>query len=238
MTDAQQRLSKSRFVAGVQCPKLLWWKVHEPDAVELQPDTVLQDRFDQGQAVGELATTLFPGGVLIDLPHDAVEERIGQTLEAISGDAPAIFELYDMIRIRALVLAVAFILSLAGCLAAPPQNAVDAAVTRVIDGDTFEARLPSGEADPDLAHAAVEAVTNLAGQNVIGALGARIDTLESKIDVKFDAIESKIDVKFDVLRRDMDRTVRHTNRLNAVLVGLLGAGVIGGLLRLFLFVGA
>ena len=30
--------------------------------------------------------------MLIDLPHDAVEERIGQTLEAISGDAPAIFE--------------------------------------------------------------------------------------------------------------------------------------------------
>ena len=45
MTDAQQQcLSKSRFVAGVQCHKLLWWKVHEPDAVELQPDKVLQDR--------------------------------------------------------------------------------------------------------------------------------------------------------------------------------------------------
>ena len=63
------RLSKSRFVAGVQCHKLLWWKVHEPDAVELQPDKVLQDRFDQGQQVGKLAWTLFPGGLLIDLPH-------------------------------------------------------------------------------------------------------------------------------------------------------------------------
>ena len=67
MTNAQQRLSKSRFVAGVQCLKLLWWRVHEPSAVELQPDKVLQDRFDQGQAVGELATSLFPDGVLIDL---------------------------------------------------------------------------------------------------------------------------------------------------------------------------
>ena len=92
MTGQEPRLSKSRFVAGVQCSKLLWWRVHEPDAVELQPDTVLQDRFDQGQAVGELATTLFPGGVLIDLPHDAVEERIGQTGEAIAANAPAIFE--------------------------------------------------------------------------------------------------------------------------------------------------
>jgi hypothetical protein len=30
--------------------------------------------------------------VLIDLPHDAVEERIGQTREAIAGDSAAIFE--------------------------------------------------------------------------------------------------------------------------------------------------
>ena len=110
-------------------------------------------------------------------------------------------------------------------------------MTDSVSTNSLYRALRSAEADPDLAHAAVEAVTNLAGQNVIDALGARIDALESKIDFKFDAIESKIDVKFDVLRRDMDRTVRHTNRLNAVLVGLLGAGVIGGLLRLFLFAG-
>ena len=60
--------------------------------MELQPDKVLQDRFDQGQAVGELATTLFRGGVLIDLPHDAVEERLDQTREAIAARAPAVFE--------------------------------------------------------------------------------------------------------------------------------------------------
>ena len=35
---------------------------------------------------------MFPGGVLIDLPYDAVEERIGRTREAIAGDAPAVFE--------------------------------------------------------------------------------------------------------------------------------------------------
>ena len=46
------RLSKSRYTAGLQCHKLLWWKVHEPKAVELQPDIVLQDRFDQGAQVG------------------------------------------------------------------------------------------------------------------------------------------------------------------------------------------
>jgi hypothetical protein len=53
-------LSKSRFVAGTQCHKLLWWKVHEPGAVELQPDKVLQDRFDQGAIItfGEMLVTL------------------------------------------------------------------------------------------------------------------------------------------------------------------------------------
>jgi len=35
------RLTKSHFVAGCQCPKLLWWKVHDPAAPELQPDKVL-----------------------------------------------------------------------------------------------------------------------------------------------------------------------------------------------------
>lgn len=86
------RLSKSRFVAGTQCHKLLWWKVHEPAAVELQPDKVLQDRFDQGRQVGGIARDRFAGGVLIDLPHDAVERRLRETRDALEGGAPAIFE--------------------------------------------------------------------------------------------------------------------------------------------------
>jgi predicted RecB family nuclease len=86
------RLSKSRYTAGVQCHKLLWWKVHEPLAVELQPDKVLQDRFDQGAHVGTLARGTYPGGVLVDLPHHAVEERVKLTRQLIDDGAPAIFE--------------------------------------------------------------------------------------------------------------------------------------------------
>jgi hypothetical protein len=86
------RLSKSRYAAGVQCHKLLWWKVHEPRAVELQPDKVLQDRFDQGTQVGLLARGRFPGGVLIDLPHHAVEQRLQRTREALDSRVPVIFE--------------------------------------------------------------------------------------------------------------------------------------------------
>jgi hypothetical protein len=92
ISDANHRLSKSRFVAGTQCHKLLWWRVHEPNAIELQPGAVLKDRFDQGNEVGEMATELFPGGLLIDLPHTDVEERLRVTAEALMSDAPAIFE--------------------------------------------------------------------------------------------------------------------------------------------------
>ncbi len=84
-------LSKSRFVAGWQCHKLLWLKAHEPQAPELQVDVVLQDRFDQGVQVGTLARGRFPGGVLIDLPHDD-PWRVEATRQALDAGAPAVFE--------------------------------------------------------------------------------------------------------------------------------------------------
>src|SRR5436309_831584 len=86
------RLSKSRFTSGLQCHKKLWWEVHEPDALELQPDKVLQDLFDQGRQVGEAARARYPGGVLIDLPHHAGAERVAATQKALDAGAPAIFE--------------------------------------------------------------------------------------------------------------------------------------------------
>ena len=92
MTPPAPRLSKSRFTSGLQCHKKLWWEVHEPDALELQPDKVLQDPFDQGHQVGEAARARFPGGVLIDLPHDASAERVAATQKALDEGAPAVFE--------------------------------------------------------------------------------------------------------------------------------------------------
>src|SRR5256714_4376046 len=92
MTRQAARLSKSRFVTGCQCHKLLWWTVHEPNATELEPDKVLQDLFDQGRQVGEVARARYPGGVLIDLPHDARAERVAATRKLLDAGAPAIFE--------------------------------------------------------------------------------------------------------------------------------------------------
>ena len=71
-----RHLTKSRFASGLQCHKLLWWKGHEPDASELLPDPAAQLIMDEGIRVGEVARALFPGGVLIDLPHDQVQARV------------------------------------------------------------------------------------------------------------------------------------------------------------------
>jgi hypothetical protein len=97
-----QQLSKSRVTAGKQCHKLLWWRVHEPLAVELQPDKVLQDRFDQGAQVGALAREQFPDGVLIPRArrHDGSgapwnqqsDDRLELTRQAMASGADTIFE--------------------------------------------------------------------------------------------------------------------------------------------------
>src|SRR4051812_22487090 len=84
-------LSKSRFVAGWQCHKQLWLRVHEAEAPELQVDIVLQDRFDQGTEVGALARQRFPGGVLIDLPYND-PGRVKATQKVLETGAPAVFE--------------------------------------------------------------------------------------------------------------------------------------------------
>ena len=87
---ATLRLSKSRFTAGLQCARQLWWRVHEPDAPELVPDVVMRKLFEQGNRIGELARSYVPGGVLIDLPHHAYEERLAATQAALRAGAPVI----------------------------------------------------------------------------------------------------------------------------------------------------
>jgi hypothetical protein len=85
-------LSKTRFTTGLQCHKLLWWRVHEPDAHELVADPAQQAVFDQGHLVGERACEEFPGGVLVDAPRGNVAGRLQQTRAAIEAGAPAIYE--------------------------------------------------------------------------------------------------------------------------------------------------
>jgi hypothetical protein len=89
---SRYRLSKSRFTAGLQCHKQLWWKAHEPDAPELVPAPAQQAVFDQGTRVGEVARTYVPGGTLVDVPHNAFAQRLAMTKRLLEQRVPAIYE--------------------------------------------------------------------------------------------------------------------------------------------------
>ncbi|MDD5564411.1 MAG: DUF2779 domain-containing protein [Thermoanaerobaculaceae bacterium] len=89
---SRYRLSKTRFTAGLQCHKQLWWKVHEPDAPELVPTPAQQAVFDQGTRVGEVARTYVPGGALVDAPHNAFARRLATTKRLLEQRVPAVYE--------------------------------------------------------------------------------------------------------------------------------------------------
>jgi Domain of unknown function(DUF2779) len=102
---ASQHLTKSRYIAGLQCPRRLWLLVHEPLPYE---ESAPGSPMDIGQEIGQKARLLFPGGVLIDEEPWQQAEALMRTAKLMS-DAlvPAIFEAafeYENIRIRVDVL--------------------------------------------------------------------------------------------------------------------------------------
>jgi len=57
-------LSKTRYLEGLKCLKLLWYEYNRKEEIP-EIDAATQAKFDQGNAVGELAHTLFPGGIAL-----------------------------------------------------------------------------------------------------------------------------------------------------------------------------
>lgn len=60
---ASQHLTKSRYIAGLQCPRRLWLVVHEPMPYE---EPASGSPMEIGQEIGRKAHLLFSGGVRID----------------------------------------------------------------------------------------------------------------------------------------------------------------------------
>jgi hypothetical protein len=85
------RISKSKFVAGCQCLKRLYWQVHEPE-LAAEPDAATEAIMAQGQEVGLLARQLFPGGIEVG-SDGGLDQAIRTTRELVANPAvPAIFE--------------------------------------------------------------------------------------------------------------------------------------------------
>ena len=86
------RISKSKFVAGCQCPKRLYFQVHQPE-LAAEPDASSHAVMDQGQEVGLLARQMFPGGVEVATGSGGLDEAIRKTRELVANpEVPAIFE--------------------------------------------------------------------------------------------------------------------------------------------------
>ncbi len=84
------RISKSKFVAGVQCLKRLYFQVHQPEFAT-EPDAAAEAIMQQGHDVGMLARRLFPGGV--EVCERSLDQAIRATRELVANrEIPAIFE--------------------------------------------------------------------------------------------------------------------------------------------------
>jgi hypothetical protein len=83
-------LSKSGYLSGLQCPKLLWFQCNRADLFPA-PDDATCAAFDEGREVGELARQLWPGGVFATAcPADA--ELCGARTEEALRTRQTLFE--------------------------------------------------------------------------------------------------------------------------------------------------
>jgi hypothetical protein len=58
-------LTKTKYLHGLQCQKLLWYECNDPSVLP-EEDEGTQAIFEQGKQVGELAKKLYPDGITID----------------------------------------------------------------------------------------------------------------------------------------------------------------------------
>jgi Domain of unknown function(DUF2779)/Domain of unknown function DUF83 len=100
-------LSKSRFLAGLQCPLRLWFQCYNRD-LATSVSRSQQAIFDVGHEVGMLATKLYPAGLYVAEDYLHHPEAQKTTESAITNpNVSAIFEgafVFDDIRIRVDIL--------------------------------------------------------------------------------------------------------------------------------------
>jgi hypothetical protein len=102
---ASGHLTKSRYIAGLQCLRRLWLLVHDPAAYE---EPAPGSPMDIGQDIGRKARLLFSGGITVDEEPWQHAQAVARTTALMEDKCiPAIFEAafeYVGIRIRVDVL--------------------------------------------------------------------------------------------------------------------------------------
>ncbi|MEI8348696.1 MAG: DUF2779 domain-containing protein [Candidatus Omnitrophota bacterium] len=73
-------LSKTKYLDGIKCHKLLWYEYNRKEDLP-EFDAATQAIMDQGNRVGELAHTLFPGGIVLQRDY-MPDKQAEKSLEA------------------------------------------------------------------------------------------------------------------------------------------------------------
>jgi predicted RecB family nuclease len=100
-------LSKSKYLAGLQCPLRLWHQCFNPDLASPVSPTQ-QALFDTGHDVGRLATRLYPEGILMETDPLRHEQAVCETVRAIENSkVKSIYEAsfsHDGVRVKVDIL--------------------------------------------------------------------------------------------------------------------------------------
>jgi hypothetical protein len=86
-TTGRFTISKSKFLAGSQCKKLLWHAVNAPDQIP-EPDAEQEAILEQGKLVGALARSLYPSGIEVSAGGTDFDKLLQNSLEATKTRKP------------------------------------------------------------------------------------------------------------------------------------------------------
>ncbi|MFH1386778.1 MAG: DUF2779 domain-containing protein [bacterium] len=79
-------ISKSKFIEGLQCPKLLWYEFNRKSEIP-KPDAMAKAVMDEGNKVGAVARQAYPGGILLERDWN-FQKMHDKSLQALSARQP------------------------------------------------------------------------------------------------------------------------------------------------------
>ncbi len=88
------RISKSKYLNGLQCPKLLWTQFNQRDLIP-EPGAGQMHIFNTGHEIGDLAKLLYPDGIEVPMNYEdlaATDHETAVLLNCPSADRVPIFE--------------------------------------------------------------------------------------------------------------------------------------------------
>jgi hypothetical protein len=93
----EYRLSKTKYVQGIICPKALWLSIYAPEK-QAPPSPGTEYRFKVGIEVGLLAQERFDDGIAIKTPSYLAAKAVAETHSVIDSVPPAVFEAAFLFR--------------------------------------------------------------------------------------------------------------------------------------------